>query len=380
MKKRMILRSALCALLVCALLSGAALPSFAMKAGGLTISDESFYIVLYSNLVRRDKGLPPLTVIPALQSVADLRAGELVQEFSHDRPDGRSYSTAYPKSLKWNYISENIEEAYNSELTPKEIVQNWVDSPPHLKNLLSKQADHVAVGGTGGVERFWSQNFLGHDCSYTSLEIAVGPKDAHVGDSAEDLRILARLNCSVHGESYLPVSADMIRGYDPDLESKEQKPTVTAFGLTTDFKVSLAPAEEEEPIPEGQGKLMFILPGAAVYALMKGPSSGRKIYHANGSRVDEEEIAASGMIAVTANREKYVFVVPGDTDGDSEITAGDARIALRIALELEDAGFWRGFAAKVNGYSEPDVTASDARTILRGAVGLEDPKVWYDNI
>ncbi len=64
--------------------------------------------------------------------------------------------------------------------------------------------------------------------------------------------------------------------------------------------------------------------------------------------------------------------VPGDADGDGKVTASDARIALRIAVELENIapGSEAYKAANVDG--DGKVTASDARLILRAAVGLEE--------
>lgn len=61
----------------------------------------------------------------------------------------------------------------------------------------------------------------------------------------------------------------------------------------------------------------------------------------------------------------------GDIDDDGGITAGDARIALRIAVGLEEApyGSPRFIAADAN--KDGSVTAADARLILRAAVGLE---------
>ena len=64
--------------------------------------------------------------------------------------------------------------------------------------------------------------------------------------------------------------------------------------------------------------------------------------------------------------------VPGDVDGDDKVTASDARLALRRAVELEDyaPGTREYLACDVD--HDGKVTASDARLILRAAVGLEN--------
>ena len=62
----------------------------------------------------------------------------------------------------------------------------------------------------------------------------------------------------------------------------------------------------------------------------------------------------------------------GDVSGDGNVTAEDARLALRAAVGLEhfEAGSKQFNAANADG--DASITASDARLILRAAVGLED--------
>ena len=69
-------------------------------------------------------------------------------------------------------------------------------------------------------------------------------------------------------------------------------------------------------------------------------------------------------------------VMPGDVDGDGRITAGDARLALRRAVDLETyaEGSKEFLACDVD--KNGTVTAGDARMILRAAVDLEDPRTW----
>ncbi|MBR5411360.1 MAG: dockerin type I repeat-containing protein [Clostridia bacterium] len=62
----------------------------------------------------------------------------------------------------------------------------------------------------------------------------------------------------------------------------------------------------------------------------------------------------------------------GDVDEDGKITASDARLALRRAVDLEtfEEGSAKFLACDVD--KDSKVTAGDARTILRAAVGLEE--------
>ena len=69
-------------------------------------------------------------------------------------------------------------------------------------------------------------------------------------------------------------------------------------------------------------------------------------------------------------------VLLGDVDDDKSITAADARLALRRAVELETyaPGSREYIACDVD--KADGVTAADARLILRAAVELEDPTKW----
>ena len=64
----------------------------------------------------------------------------------------------------------------------------------------------------------------------------------------------------------------------------------------------------------------------------------------------------------------------GDVSGDGQITAWDARLALRAAV-----GYIHYTGRLLNAADatrDGSVTAADARRILRAAVSLEDPADW----
>ena len=66
-----------------------------------------------------------------------------------------------------------------------------------------------------------------------------------------------------------------------------------------------------------------------------------------------------------------VNITPGDVNGDGEITASDARIALRISAGLETIESANAVLEVVDINNDGEITASDARTILRKSAGLE---------
>ncbi|MBR3953926.1 MAG: hypothetical protein IKJ63_00430 [Clostridia bacterium] len=77
-------------------------------------------------------------------------------------------------------------------------------------------------------------------------------------------------------------------------------------------------------------------------------------------------------VALDANIQNFTvtdFFVKYDLTGDSVVTAGDARLALRFAVGLDSATDAQCRAAAVSTTNE--FTADIARTILRCSVGLE---------
>lgn len=91
------------------------------------------------------KGLPRLTVKPSLQTYAETRAQEVVNKFSHIRPNGKR--TAYEESIGLNsvQVSNTPKEAAKvllDEFIYHDQASNWA----HRKSLLSKANKTIGVG------------------------------------------------------------------------------------------------------------------------------------------------------------------------------------------------------------------------------------------
>jgi uncharacterized protein YkwD len=82
--------------------------------------------------------------------------------FEHKSPDGttvreRSKAAGY----NWRSIGENIAEG---QLSVAEVVDTWMNSPGHRRNLLDPGFRELGVGlalgnGRGGYRVLWVQNF-----------------------------------------------------------------------------------------------------------------------------------------------------------------------------------------------------------------------------
>lgn len=119
----------------------------------------------YVNEVRKQYGLRELEGLELLDSAADVRANELLENYSHDRPDGNSYITAIEETdlPEWRAAAENIAYGMNSMTTVKEAFDAWMNSPPHRENILNPDVRYMACAkatkSENGEYTYWEQLF-----------------------------------------------------------------------------------------------------------------------------------------------------------------------------------------------------------------------------
>ena len=117
-------------------------------------------VVRLVNAERAKYGLAALTQDDGAQNVAHVRAKEIVQSFSHTRSDGRScFTAASDLGVTYRSAGENIAYGY---ATPAQVVNGWMNSEGHRKNILSASYTKIGVGSysANGV-MYWSQFFIG---------------------------------------------------------------------------------------------------------------------------------------------------------------------------------------------------------------------------
>ena len=125
---------------------------------------------------------------------------------------------------------------------------------------------------------------------------------------------------------------------------------------------------------QAAGKMTVFDPnGVSLYV------NGEKTDEAEPLKEDVDEMVVAGNVTLSAGvYAKPAAFLLGDVNGDGEVKADDARLALRAAVQLDDIAEGFDFsdpqnrcyrAADVDG--EEGIGAADARLILRAAVGLE---------
>ncbi|MCR5637151.1 MAG: hypothetical protein K6F76_08265 [Clostridiales bacterium] len=117
-------------------------------------------VIRLVNAERAKYGLSELKKDTKATQAARIRAKEIVAKFSHTRPNGSSCFTAAKEiGATYRTAGENIAYGYS---TPKQVVDGWMNSEGHRKNILSSSFTKIGVGCyKSGRVLYWSQFFMG---------------------------------------------------------------------------------------------------------------------------------------------------------------------------------------------------------------------------
>ena len=122
------------------------------------IASSALEAVSLVNAARAQHGCAGLTVSDSLMQAAAVRAEEIVDHFSHTRPNGSaSYTVLDDAGIDFLIAGENI--AYGQD-TPQEVVDAWMNSESHRRNILNSEYTEIGTGCfvRDGV-RYWVQIF-----------------------------------------------------------------------------------------------------------------------------------------------------------------------------------------------------------------------------
>ncbi len=105
----------------------------------------------------------PLTMNPELRCAARVHSKDMLERgyFDHTNPDGEDPFVRMNRAgYDWFTAGENIAAG---QPTPSEVMQGWMDSPGHCRNIMSPDFADIGVGafaGEGGAYGlYWTQVF-----------------------------------------------------------------------------------------------------------------------------------------------------------------------------------------------------------------------------
>lgn len=120
--------------------------------------DKRDEVIMIVNEQRSAVGKTELYESELLNQAAQLRAEEIIGNFSHTRPDGRAGYTAFT-DLGGQYmaVGENIAYGYPTEA---DVMDGWMNSEGHRANILNDAYHAMGVGVTAkGNTLYWVQIF-----------------------------------------------------------------------------------------------------------------------------------------------------------------------------------------------------------------------------
>lgn len=123
--------------------------------------------VYLTNLEREKGGVPPLKSVEILHGIARQHSLDMARQnyFGHENPDGTPFWTRFDRAgyAPWTAEGENIAAGYS---TPQSVVNGWMNSPGHRKNILSPDYCEIGVGYVldrhdtyGPYYHYWTQDF-----------------------------------------------------------------------------------------------------------------------------------------------------------------------------------------------------------------------------
>ncbi|MBM7605269.1 putative YkwD family protein [Metabacillus crassostreae] len=130
------------------------------EIAGYQLNQFEQQVVESTNQERAKNGLSALKVDPALSQVAREKSLDMQRNnyFSHTSPTyGSPFDMMKKFGITYRAAGENIAKG---QRTPEEVVNAWMNSAGHRKNILSANFTHIGVGYVSS-GNYWTQQFIG---------------------------------------------------------------------------------------------------------------------------------------------------------------------------------------------------------------------------
>lgn len=115
----------------------------------ISVSRDEWDILRFTNVERFKLGKTIYSTTKIMQDTCDVRKKELIELYSHTRPNGEKCFTAFPSDFKYTTAGENIQScAEGGYILPKAAVDNWMNSPGHYANIMNDSFQFMGVGYT----------------------------------------------------------------------------------------------------------------------------------------------------------------------------------------------------------------------------------------
>lgn len=125
-----------------------------------SLSEYEIRVAELVNEIREENGLNKLTLNSELSDVARMKSQDMHDNkyFSHTSPTyGSPYDMMTKYGIKYTFAGENLARG---QKTPEAVVEAWMNSAGHRKNILSAKYTQIGVGYVAD-GNYWTQHFIG---------------------------------------------------------------------------------------------------------------------------------------------------------------------------------------------------------------------------
>lgn len=113
----------------------------------ISVSRDEWDILRFTNVERFKLGKTIYSTNKIMQDTCDVREKELIELYSHTRPNGEKCFTAFPSDFKYTTSGENIQScSEGGYILPQTAVDNWMNSPGHYANIMNDSFQFMGVG------------------------------------------------------------------------------------------------------------------------------------------------------------------------------------------------------------------------------------------
>jgi uncharacterized protein YkwD len=160
-------------------------------------------IITLTNNARVLNGLPPLRANLLLNTIAESRATDMLEKqyFAHVSPTGQQASDiAQGVGYQYKIIAENI--GSGDFYTNKKIIDGWMQSPGHRRNILSPEVEEIGAavlkGKMNGMETYISVQIFSLQSPPVSKRTCVAPSKSLLNDIQLKKAEIEGLNGQLH--------------------------------------------------------------------------------------------------------------------------------------------------------------------------------------
>lgn len=198
--------------------------------------DYAFQVLEIVNKERALEGAEPLTMDKDLLSAAMLRSAETVVSFSHTRPNGEQCFTASSKMS-----GENIDKG---SVTPEQVMVQWMNSPGHKANILTKSYRSIGIGCIVVNNRtYWVQCF--------------GRGTAQTLSQPENEKVGYRVAADTTSQTVMIKGTDVGSGSSAGTSTASPTPSAAPAGATEKPESTKIPAWALNVLSENNDSLQF---------------------------------------------------------------------------------------------------------------------------